>query len=346
MSSIAIDLPLAKRFCDIRFSVLMGLYAIIPIAILLVAVDQLFLDKLLLNTYLPVSPREWAFWAIVFNFPHIVSSFITLAEKEYLTHYRKKLLNGLSVIVTSVLFVVVLLPMLVSKPVADLSYSALYVVFATYTMYHLMAQQFGIGMMLMKAKPTRSYELWRLLATVPTATMYLMIFAKSSMVASTIGSYTLWEIGTVVAGVFLIPVTALGIHLTKGANSNKGKFYFLSNISMLVIVYMFFLMDYSVLVIAVPRFLHDVTAFIVYSTHDHNRNLESKPNFIYRYLAFLPIPTLILCPILAIGVANTILLVPENIIAPFLFMCGFFHYYLESFVWKREAIHRHSVKFA
>ena len=28
-----------------------------------------------------------------------------------------------------------------------------------------------------------------------------------------------------------------------------------------------------------------------------------------------------------------------------MFVCGFFHYHIEGFVWKREAIHRHSIAF-
>ena len=115
---------------------------------------------------------------------------------------------------------------------------------------------------------------------------------------------------------------------------------------------------------------------------ERNRNRDVMRNYIYRALKFIPIPIIILCPILAIVIAHSAqcgslyidLMLgfdkaafdlnecpfdryyqPEGIdsgMSPYMqfwaqimFICGLFHYHIEAFVWKREAIHRHSVSF-
>ena len=87
----------ATRNFIVSSPLLLGLYAVLPFSILVVLIDQLFLGEILLKKHLPIKPSDWAFWAIVFNFPHIVSSFITLADKEestnhvHLSHFKRLL---------------------------------------------------------------------------------------------------------------------------------------------------------------------------------------------------------------------------------------------------------------
>ena len=173
----------------------------------------------------------------------------------------------------------------------------------------------------------------------------------------------------------------VGFALTRQSQRKLGTYYIYSNLLMLIAAYIFLIMGYGFFVIATPRFIHDFTAFIIYSAHDQNRNREIKHNYVYRFLSFLLIPPLVLCPVLAIVLANSIecgafftdMLIGfgadftftecvmkhgwtqrESLVdiplsmqvgTQILFVCGLFHYYIESFVWKRDSIHRHAVKF-
>ena len=69
---------------------LLALYAVIPITLLIAAVDTWALNGYLLQNYLPSNPASLLLWAIIFNFPHIISSFITLADDEYIPYYRRR----------------------------------------------------------------------------------------------------------------------------------------------------------------------------------------------------------------------------------------------------------------
>ncbi|CAA0119447.1 Uncharacterised protein [BD1-7 clade bacterium] len=357
--STAHPLTTAKKYA-VNSKLLFSLYGVIPLSLFIVFADKLFFNSALQNQFLPVQPAEWAFWAIVFNFPHIVSSLITLADKEYVTYYKARFSKALIIIIAGVLSVNYVTPLLIPQPFAGAIYALFFAFFATYTMYHVLSQQFGIGMMLMKVRPTKKYEWWRWTSTIGATAIYAIIFAKDIIQQPAFASVHVYEILVGIASIFILAATIIGFSLTRDSQAKIGTLYVYSNIAMLIAGVFFLLMDYPVFVIAIPRFVHDVTAFIIYSTHDQNRNSEVKNNYIYRALAFLPFPPLVLCPLIAIGLANGIESAAEAVDATLLgmgmpevmkiglqitFICGFFHYYIESFVWKREAIHRHAVKF-
>ena len=379
MSSVAVSHPLMSREFRVNSYLLLSLYTIIPVAILTVLVDKLFLGNVLRDHYLPSNPATLLVWAIVFNFPHIVSSLVTLADDEYIPYYKKRFGKALMIIIAGVLLVNVLLPMVLEPKYATGLYGLFFIFFATYTMYHVLSQQFGIGMMLMKVRPTKHYESWRWLSTFATAAMYGMVFAKPNLQAAQFGAYTVYDMALVFALVFVVLATIVGLTLTFGSQRRLGTVYVTTNVIMLIATLSLLYLDYSFFVIAIPRFVHDITAFIIYSTHDQNRNREVQHNYIYRFLSFLSIPPIILCPLLAIVLANSVEcgaymldvglgfshIASECVVSRFyhpvvenglplsmqvglqiMFICGFFHYHIESFVWKREAIHRHSVAFS
>lgn len=371
--------PLSQRSFAVSSPLLLSLYGVIPLTIAIALFDQWVLGGLLIDNYLPSNPATLMLWAIIFNFPHIVSSIVTLADDEYIPYYKQRFSRALAVIVTVVITINVLLPWLFPGGLSTLLYTLFFVFFAAYTMYHVLSQQFGIGMMMMKVRPSKTYEWWRYLATIATTAMYGMVFAKGSLQSVQFGVYTLFDFVLVFAGVFVGLAVAVGFYFSRASQRQLGTMYVYSNLAMLITTYAFMLSGYDIFVLLIPRFVHDVTAFIIYSTHDQNRNREVKHNYIYRFLSFLPIPPLILCPIIAIVLANSIecgayftdLLLGfdvtatsecmlKRVYAPtpdnglplsmqvgmqIMFVCGLFHYYIEGFVWKREAIHRHSVKF-
>lgn len=336
---------MARKF-QINSRLLLSLYLIIPFCIVVVILDQFVFDQVLLKQYLPVQPAEWAFWVLVFNFPHIVSSLVTLADKEYISFYKKRFGTALLVITVGILALTALL-MALPPVLAQNVYGVFFAFFATYTMYHVLSQQFGIGMMLMKVRPCKQYEHWRWLSTITTTGMYAMVFGRGQMDAIFIGGFSAYDIANVVAGIALVAATFIGFRLTQQSQRQLGTYYVYSNMAMLIATFVFMQMEYTVFVIAIPRFVHDLTAFIIYSTHDQNRNAEKKTNYIYKALAILPLPPLLLCPLLAIGLAGSIeWYMPILLFKVFYFICSFFHYYIEGFVWKRDAIHRHAVTFS
>ncbi|NRB42121.1 MAG: hypothetical protein HRU20_27235 [Pseudomonadales bacterium] len=336
---------MARKF-QVNSRVLLSLYLIIPVCILVVLVDKIFLGEALLKQYLPVQPAEWAFWTLVFNFPHIVSSFVTLADKEYVKFYKKRFGTALAVITAGVVALTAVL-LILPGAIAQTVYGVFFAFFATYTMYHVLSQQFGIGMMLMKVRPGKQYEQWRWLSTITTTGMYAMVFGQGHMEAMFVGGYSAYAIANVVAGIALIAATYIGFQLTGQSQRKLGTLYVYSNMAMLIFTFIFMQLEYTVFVILIPRFVHDITAFIIYSTHDQNRNSEGKKNYFYKALAILPLPPLLLCPLLAIGIANTLELYASLLFFKmFYFICSFFHYYIEGFVWKRDAIHRHAVSFS
>ena len=246
-------------------------------------------------------------------------------------------------------------------------------------MYHVLSQQFGIGMMMMGVRPDNRYEHWRYLSATAATLMYLLAFAGPNLKSIHLGEFNLYFIIQTIAAVFVVLASFAGVRLLRDATKRLGAMYVASNILMLYAVWVLCWMEYSVFVVLIPRFVHDLTAFIIYSVHDHNRNRESQHNFIYKALSFLPFAPVILCPLIAIVLANAVECgayfldfslgfnpavnsecfathfytpavanpLPDHmrIGMQIMFICGFFHYHIESFVWKRESIHRHSLTF-
>jgi hypothetical protein len=381
MSTTASTTALNRQPLAVNSHLLLALYGFIPLSILVVVIDQFFLSGLLKDKYLPSNPATLMWWAIIFNFPHIVSSLVTLADEEYIRFYKKRFTKALTLITVVVLSINIVIPLLFPKALSTLSTLLFLVFFSGYTMYHVLSQQFGIGMMLMKVRPTKSYEVWRALATVASTLMYGMVFVTWTD-TPVVGVYSAFDIMKAIAGVFSVLTVIQGIYITRTSQRDLGKWYVYSNLLMLMTSYVLLVMGYGFFVIAIPRFVHDITAFIIYSTHDQNRNRDQMRNYIYRALKFIPIPILFLCPILAMVIAHSVqcgslyidLMLgfdkaafdlnecpfdryyqPQGIdsgIPPYMqfwaqimFICGLFHYHIEAFVWKREAIHRHSVSF-
>lgn len=372
-------IPFSNKAFSVSCPLLLSLYGVIPIAVLVVFFDQATAGGSIREA-LPQNPVELMFWAILFNFPHIVSSFITLADDEYIPYYKARFWKALKIIIPPVLFINIAVPMFTSPSVANSIYTLLFVFTASYTMFHLLSQQFGIGMMMMKVRPTMLYEVWRWLSTLSASMVYFMVFTKPHLQGVNFGTFTAYEVAFTFAGVLVVLGGLAGIKLTQHSQRQLGTVYVYSNVLMLIAIYCFLAAGYDFFVIAIVRFVHDVTAFIIYSTHDQNRNRKTYHNYIYKALSFIKIPPLLLCPILAVIAANSVecgayladvmigfnfgqgetecfihdfytisyenpLPATMKIGLQIMFIGGFFHYYIEGFVWKREAIHRHSVKF-
>jgi len=316
------------------------------------------LNRTLLREFLPLQPSDWALWAIVFNLPHIVSSFVTLADKEYIKYYGVKFLAALTVIVAIVVITMNIIPMFLSYQHSQYVYACFYAFFATYTMHHILSQQFGIGMMMARIPQSTLYQVMRMCSTMSATSLYMMVFAKNSLQSIHAFGTSAQTLILIISGISIVCASYCAVRLIQQSDRILGRGLILSNVLMLYATWVCMLLGYTVFVILIPRFVHDITAFIIYSAHDHNRNIRVRHNYFYRCLAILPITPLVLCPILAIGLAYSV----ESFTAmsdkffneqgyflkigvQVLFIFGLFHYYIEGFVWKKDGIHRHSLKF-
>jgi len=328
----------SKQRATVNSKALLALYLIIPACALLVLVDMLFLGNDL-RQLLPTSPTGWLIWAVIFELPHIVASFFSFIDREYIRHYGKKLILAVSIITAAVMFVRVGAPAVLPASLAGILSHLLAAVFVIYTMYHVLSQQFGIAMALMKLKPDHRYEWLRWGATMSGVLMYTLAMVDKELMflGVSFGAIFQW------LGAGIIAFTCvLGWNVSKLTNEPKGKLFLFANLAMLVSVYLFLYLDYSIFVLMIPRFVHDLTAFYVYGVHDHNRNCEKKHNLIYR--PFYGISPILICPVLALLLGN-FLESHDYAMPAFAVILTFLHYHVEGYIWKGNSLHRRFVSF-
>ena len=148
------------------------------------------------------------------------------------------------------------------------------------------------------------------------------------------------------AGVLVIVSTYFGMKMSNNSRTKQGQYYVYGNIAMVVACYFCLKMDYSVFVILMPRVIHDITAFMIYCGHDQNRNRHEYKNFLHGFFSFLRIPPLLMNPILAISIAFVVdYYTSHQTTLMVIVFFGLLHYYMEGIIWKRDAIHRKSLKF-
>jgi hypothetical protein len=207
-----------------------------------------------------------------------------------------------------------------------------------YTMYHVLSQQLGVAISMMKVRPGKLYEPLRWSATLAGTFMYTLAVVDHELYFVGIRFGTLFEI---LAAASVATSCVLGHRMAKDSKNSKGTLYLYANLAMLVAVCGFWQLGYAVFVIMVPRFVHDLTALYIYAVHDHNRNVQTRHNYIYRSFSFLS--PLIVCPALAI-VLTAVLEPYAWFVAP-LIIITLLHYYTESFIWRGDSPHRRQVAF-
>lgn len=305
--------------------VLLLIFSIIPITLMIVLIDQLFLNSVLKH-YLPGTPELFFIFVVIFTLPHVVSSSLSFFDRDYLIHYKKEIFVPSILIVLGVL----LLPTIIGPFMFKFFY-------AYWTILHVCNQQFGISPMFTGYRG-REYILWKWIGFAICAGVYFGIFVPI------IGSI---EIRQVVIGsslLLFIPLIWLTLILSNKCSDIKGKYYLWLNIVTAASVLVFYAMGYPFFVILGPRVIHDVTAFIFYSAHDQNRNVILYNNLLYRATSWTKIPIILLNPILSILIAFPITLFRDNFWAYNLaVMISVFHYYTDSFTWRNTSYHRKNI---
>jgi hypothetical protein len=318
------------RQVDCRW--LLALYAVIPLSVLIVAVDAFLLDRTL-HGYLPSSPDYWAFWAVIFGLPHIVASMITMADREYIGHYRHSLTWPF------VLFALVsVLGMVGPQPY---SYRLLFGVLALYTAYHVLAQQLGLTLMMMNTAPSRAFKAWKWIALAAGVALYLAVFRELGLGRIWLGGIYLDQFLAYVAGVLSAVLVILGVYVHRQSRTRVGRWYMWANVAMLGAIFWVNELGYALFVILIPRVIHDITAFSVYITHDTNRNRGEPRNAVYRLARVTRLPPIVLLPVLSIALAYGLTVNQQYPLAIVVITTlSFLHYYFEGFIWRGPNPHR------
>lgn len=322
-----------NRILSVDSRLLLGFYGIMPALLLIAAADSFVFGHALRDIF-PKQPETYLWWVIVFNLPHIMASFVTYADREYLSAYKRSLSIGLLIAAGLTIGLQVFMGPL-----------AFFVVTAAYTMYHVLMQQYGISLMLLKRRPDAVFQAWKWLTIAGSSMIYIEVYfpVLRDMLSLPV---TLDVIGTWMI-VLSAPLGGWFLWTAwKSDATRTAKLYFLGTYAMLYISALFYHWGYLFFMFLIPRFVHDATAFTVYAVHDHNRNLTTHHNWIYRVLKPLHLSPVLTCLPIGIAIAWVLTVNQNNLIAAFFISTfAFLHYYMEGHMWRREAPHRKNLSF-
>lgn len=314
---------------SISFWLLLAIYGAIPLLFGVAIIDVLFFSSRL-QALLPSTPDTFILYGILFNVPHIVASYFSLADREYLAFYKRKLLFVLPLVLGLFVLLGIFYP-----PLA-------YVLFIAYTLYHVVFQQAGLTL-LFGARFSKWFDVWRWLPVVFVTLGHLSIYHPAliprftSLPLSTLPLVLLALVGgfALLSGYLFLQIKQL-----------RGRLYFGATALSFAGSYVLYAWGYPLLSIFLIRFVHDITAFIIYAVHDHNRAVTAGTNALYNLFSPTRIPVVMLTPLLALVIGYFITASPwhqTNLI--FIMLFGATHYYIESFIWKRDTIHRTQLAF-
>lgn len=328
---------------QVKNRVLLAILITTPAALLLAIIDTLFFDQQIRQA-MDLEPMQIAYWTAVLTVPHIISSLVTFFDREYVSYYKKPLIKGTVIALLLGAGVPLGFQIFLGE---TYGFAALLITMAFYTMYHNLMQQYGISLMMMRQPPTRDFQVWRWMTILPAGLAYTVLMASFLPVVR-----MNWDLLILLIGVALTIATIFGIRflitiLRNPAHTRIGLIYFVSNMGMLYVCFGLIVAGYGFLATLVPRIIHDLTAFLIYTVHDQNRNAAAVRNPVYYIPKKIGIPPVYLC--LPIGVAISYLLMEVwgnvGVIVTFVTALNFMHYYMEGHMWKRGTPHRQHVPF-
>jgi hypothetical protein len=332
MSAIAIPM----HQVDCRW--LLALYAIIPACLGLVFLDALVLDGQAVLHVLPADPMLLPLWTVLFGLPHIIASLVTMADREYLQHYRHSLLWPL-ILFAGISAAGILGP----QPYGG---QALFLFLAFYTIYHVLAQQLGLTLMMMGNPPTATFKIWKWLAIVAGTLIYVNVYGASYLGYSAVAGLSYYDLLNYTAALLCAGLLVLAVGLSRRSQTRVGRWYLWGNVLMILSALLINELGYTLFVILIPRVIHDVTAYMIYISHDANRNRERPVNLVYRALQFTRLPPGILLPVVSVLIAFVLSSYQSlPLVSILVLTVGFLHYYFEGFIWRGPNPHRRHLVF-
>ena len=317
---------------------LLALYAVIPLSVLLVTLDLLLWNGWLANEVLPGDPNDWPLWAVLFGLPHIIASLLTMANGEYLSHYRRTLLPPFCVFL-----LIAIAGHFGPQPV---SYNLLFVFLAFYTIYHVLAQQLGLTLMMLGTRPDRLFTCWKWLAILAGFAIYINVYGMRFLGHWELAGVNGYELMTAIGSGLCAAVVVLSWRLTRRAKPGIGRWYLWANAAMLVSALLINELGYTLFVILIPRIIHDLTAYSVYITHDRNRNRSGSSSLSYRLTHTSSWSPFIVLPLSSLLIAYALTSHQNHLWVNIVILTlSFLHYYYEGFIWRGPNPHRQYIAF-
>ncbi|MDF1581769.1 MAG: hypothetical protein P1P78_00510 [Methyloprofundus sp.] len=334
----------SKTQLAVSFKLLLALYAIIPLCLILQLTDSFALNGALLR-YLPSSPSHFLLFQVLFGTPHILASTLLMtSNKEYFQFYQKKI-------------IIMTLAIMVFFAVASqlVSYYMLYILVASWTVYHVLKQQHGIGRAIYQL-PSWAFYLLLWLSVAAGISIYIGIFLKDTLTPQ----YAEWV--KQLAASLVVSLFFSTILCQRYVQTRFGLYFIWANSLLIISSFYFYVQEYYFLAILIPRLVHDATAYIFYVTHDVNKHGEKPQNFIYRWAKQVKLNVFIVLPLISFSLTYVLQVYGDqwfNAITQFFLgmeirkaitvgLIGYFslmHYYTEAFTWKHGSPYRHYIRF-
>ncbi|MDC9728334.1 MAG: hypothetical protein PSN04_03260 [Methyloprofundus sp.] len=328
----------------VSYKLLLSLYAIIPLCLALQLLDSFALNGVLLS-YLPSSPSHFLLFQVIFGTPHILASTILLASnREYVHFYHKKIL-------------LMTLAIILFFAVANqtLSYLTLYLLVTSWTVYHVLKQQHGVGRGAYSL-PTWAFYLLLWLSISAGLSIYIGIFLKNTL------SIEQAEWVKVLASSLVFGLFLATLFCQRYMKSTFSAVFMWANSALIFASFYLYMANYSFLAILIPRLVHDATAYIFYITHDVNKHKKQAQNSIYRWAKKIKLNIFLVLPLLSFLLTYLLQVYGDqsvNFISQFFFgteikkaitlgfigYCSLMHYYTEAFTWKYGSPYRQYIRF-
>jgi len=301
-------------------------YLIVPVLITIVIIDSLYFEAAL-RPYLGLQAVLIPLYIFVFDLPHVIASFFSFFDKEYVSYYKKHLCLYLPgfLAATALLFLV--------------NFELGIVFYLLNDLWHSLRQKVGIALIL-GARPGLLHTAWTIVPFVFMGFGYISTLRPDTFSSDFTASMI--AIGPVAVGILFV-LMLLKIH----DSAPKARLYIFAVSMLFISSYFFIILGYVFFAILAFRFVHDLTAFMFYITHDRNRNQVHTKNWLYKIVNAISVPYFIMVPVLAIIAAYAVRILPHQALQTGLsiaIVLGMSHYYLESVMWKRDTPHRQNVR--
>jgi hypothetical protein len=328
----------------VSYKLLLSLYAIIPLCLIFQLTDSYAFGGELMQS-LPSSPGHFMIFQLLFGTPHILASGILItSNKDYFSYYQKK-----------ILWMTLALMLFFSIATQFVSYHVIYIMVASWTVYHVLKQQHGIGRGIYQL-PTWAFYLLLWLSIGAGISVYMGIFLKNTLTVQQA------EWVKQAAGGLVISLLLSTFWCQQYVKTGFGSLFMWSNSFLIISSFYFYTQQYYFLAILIPRLVHDATAYVFYVTHDVNKHAGHPQNFLYRWVEKIKLNVFIVLPLLSF--ALTFLLNEYGdqwvgVLTNFFFgmefrqvisvgLIGYFslmHYYTEAFTWKYGSPYRKYIRF-
>lgn len=332
MEAQATQLTLDRRWLHLP-------YGIVPLCILVVAVDALLLNQRL-AALLPRDPHSLFAFSLFFELPHILASaFIVLGHADYRRHFQRSLLYA------SLAAACFALPIRHA-----LWFSLSGAAFGLWTLVHVLRQQLALAGPLAGLRG-QLHQLWMGSAIAFGLPVYLLAYSRSSFTPE-------WSAGLELATYLLWALFALCCaEVLRRTRTRRGFAYVAFNCIAYLSIGGFLFAGYPFVVVLIPRVLHDLTAFLFYGAEELGRLRHERPALPYRIASRLRIPAVSVLPLAAIAVAYLLrwpltawlpsAKAPDytlpwglRLLDSFLIFVAVHHYWMEAVTWKGSSPYR------